>query len=53
MNKASKPEAPKVNGEMGLEDLPPIEDLAISLPAKETLKIGVIYNIVIELGKYF
>ncbi|KOB77340.1 H/ACA ribonucleoprotein complex non-core subunit NAF1 [Operophtera brumata] len=41
VNKASKPEAPKVNGEMGLEDLPPIEDLAISLPAKETLKIGV------------
>lgn len=48
-NKNSKPEVLKVNGELGLDDLPPIEDLAISLPAQETTKIGTISSIVDRL----
>lgn len=51
-NKA-KSEAPKVNGELGLDDLPPIEDLAISLPAQETTKIGTIASIVDRLGEFY
>ncbi|KAF9788834.1 hypothetical protein SFRURICE_018410 [Spodoptera frugiperda] len=47
--RTGKPEAPKVNGEMGLDDLPPIEDLAISLPAQDTTKIGTIVSIVDRL----
>uniref|UniRef100_A0A2A4JYQ3 H/ACA ribonucleoprotein complex non-core subunit NAF1 n=1 Tax=Heliothis virescens TaxID=7102 RepID=A0A2A4JYQ3_HELVI len=48
-SKTGKPETPKVIGEMGLDDLPPIEDLAISLPAQETTKIGTIASIVDRL----
>ncbi|KAJ8712136.1 hypothetical protein PYW07_004978 [Mythimna separata] len=47
--RSGKPDTPKVNGEMGLDDLPPIEDLAISLPAQETTKIGTIASIVDRL----
>ncbi|KAJ8714888.1 hypothetical protein PYW08_004869 [Mythimna loreyi] len=47
--RAGKPDTPKVNGEMGLDDLPPIEDLAISLPAQETTKMGIIASIVDRL----
>lgn len=43
--------APKVKGEMGLEDLPPIEDLTISVPNKECILMGTIYDIVDRLGK--
>lgn len=52
-SRTGKPETPKVNGEMGLDDLPPIEDLAISLPAQDTTKIGTIASIVDRLGKFF
>ncbi|KPJ14595.1 H/ACA ribonucleoprotein complex non-core subunit NAF1 [Papilio machaon] len=48
-NKPSKVEPIKVHGELGLDDLPPIEDLAISLPAQDTTKIGTILNIVDRL----
>ncbi|CAG9564907.1 unnamed protein product [Danaus chrysippus] len=48
-NRPGKLETPKVHGELGLDDLPPIEDLAISLPAQETIKIGKIASIVDRL----
>ncbi|CAB3230157.1 unnamed protein product [Arctia plantaginis] len=48
-SRTAKPEVPKVNGELGLDDLPPIEDLAISLPAQETVKIGNIVSLVDRL----
>lgn len=51
--RSGKIEPPKVHGELGLDDLPPIEDLAISLPAQETTKIGTITSIVDRLGKDF
>lgn len=47
--KPEKAEPLKVHGELGLDDLPPIEDLAISLPAQETTKIGTIASIVDRL----
>ncbi|CAH4030191.1 H/ACA ribonucleoprotein complex non-core subunit NAF1 [Pieris brassicae] len=40
---------PKVPGEIGLDELPPIEDLTISIPAQETTKIGKICSIVDRL----
>ncbi|XP_075980190.1 uncharacterized protein LOC142979247 [Anticarsia gemmatalis] len=45
----AKPEPPKVTGELSLDDLPPIEDLAISLPAQDTTKIGTIASVVDRL----
>ncbi|CAH0720478.1 unnamed protein product, partial [Brenthis ino] len=48
-SRSGKIEPPKVHGELGLDDLPPIEDLAISLPAQETAKIGTITSIVDRL----
>ncbi|XP_068617740.1 H/ACA ribonucleoprotein complex non-core subunit NAF1 [Battus philenor] len=48
-NKPGKVEPIKVHGELGLDDLPPIEDLAISLPSQETTKIGTIISIVDRL----
>lgn len=47
--RAEKAEPPRVQGELGLDDLPPIEDLAISLPAQEMTKIGTIASIVDRL----
>ncbi|KAL0870956.1 hypothetical protein ABMA27_004779 [Loxostege sticticalis] len=49
VNRTEKPEIPRVQGELELDDLPPIEDLAISLPAQETTKIGTIASIVDRL----
>ncbi|XP_059057720.1 H/ACA ribonucleoprotein complex non-core subunit NAF1 [Achroia grisella] len=49
VNRNEKPEPPRVQGELALDDLPPIEDLAISLPAQETTKIGTIASIVDRL----
>ncbi|XP_038222496.1 H/ACA ribonucleoprotein complex non-core subunit NAF1 [Zerene cesonia] len=46
---AEKIVQPKVHGELDLDDLPPIEDLTISLPAQETTKIGKIFSIVDRL----
>ncbi|XP_023936254.2 H/ACA ribonucleoprotein complex non-core subunit NAF1 [Bicyclus anynana] len=48
-SKSSKLEPPKVHGELSLDELPPIEDLAISLPPQETVKIGVVASIVDRL----
>ncbi|CAG4987329.1 unnamed protein product [Parnassius apollo] len=48
-DKTGKVEPIKALGELGLDDLPPIEDLAISLPSQETTKIGVITSIVDRL----
>ncbi|XP_047992708.1 H/ACA ribonucleoprotein complex non-core subunit NAF1 [Leguminivora glycinivorella] len=47
--RAEKAEPPRVQGELGFDDLPPIEDLAISLPAQEMTKIGTIASIVDRL----
>ncbi|CAH2043260.1 unnamed protein product, partial [Iphiclides podalirius] len=47
--KIGKVEPIKVHGELGLDDLPPIEDLVISLDSKDTTKIGVITSIVDRL----
>lgn len=52
-NQAEKLVSPKVPGEIGLDELPPIEDLTLSIPAKETTKIGKIYSIIDRLGKHF
>lgn len=46
-----RPEGPKVKGELGLYDLPPIEDLHISVPHEECKPIGVIRSVVEPLGK--
>lgn len=45
-------EGPKVKGELGILDLPPIEDLHISVPEEECKAIGVIKSVVEPLGKY-
>ncbi|CAH0589225.1 unnamed protein product [Chrysodeixis includens] len=47
-NRISRLEIPKKTSELD-QDLPPIEDLAISLPAQETTKIGTIASIVDRL----
>ncbi|KAL4710910.1 hypothetical protein ACJJTC_002540 [Scirpophaga incertulas] len=47
--RSTKPEPPKVPGELGLDDLPPIEDLAISLPPQEITAIGTVASIVDRL----
>jgi H/ACA ribonucleoprotein complex non-core subunit NAF1 len=46
-----KRDPPKVKGEMLLSDLPPIEDLQITVDEKECLEIGRISTIVEELGE--
>lgn len=46
-----KREPPKVKGEMLLDELPPIEDLQISVDEKECLEIGKVMSIVEQLGK--
>lgn len=41
----------KVPGELGIEDLPPIEDLHITVPEVECVLLGKISSIVDQLGK--
>ncbi|CAL8126590.1 unnamed protein product [Orchesella dallaii] len=41
-----KPEVPKAKGELDLKDLPPIEDLHISVPHDDCKPIGVIKSVV-------
>lgn len=48
-NRSSRPFL-KVKGELGLEDLPPIEDLKISVPRQDCEALGSVYNIVDKLG---
>lgn len=43
----------KAIGELGIEDLPPIEDLHITMPEKECNLLGKITSIVDQLGKPF
>ena len=47
--KKKKREAIRVKGEFLLEDLPPIEDLLISVPEHESIELGVISGIVDQL----
>lgn len=39
-------------GELTLDDLPPIEQLQISVPETECVQIGTISSIVEQLGEY-
>lgn len=39
-------------GELLLEDLPPIEDLYISVPEEQAHPIGTVFSIVEQQGKY-
>lgn len=52
LNATKKPKIlPKTRGELLPEDLPPIEDLKISVPESECLEVGKVLNIVGNLGK--
>ena len=42
----------KAKGEFGIEDLPPIEDLKITVPEDECIELGKIISIVSQLGKF-
>lgn len=41
----------KAKGELGINDLPPIEDLHISVPEAECVPLGKIFSIVEQLGE--
>lgn len=43
----------KVKGELTIEDLPPIQDLQISVDERECVEIGVVTTIVEQLGNKF
>lgn len=42
----------KARGELGIDDLPPIEDLKITVPEEECVRMGKIFSVVEQLGKY-
>ena len=42
----------RTRGEILIEDLPPIQDLHISVPAEECIELGKISSIVDQLGMY-
>lgn len=49
-----QPQGPmKVKGEFGIEDLPPIEELTITVPESECIQLGTVSGIVETLGKIF
>jgi hypothetical protein len=48
--KPKKKDPMKTRGEILIEDLPPIQDLQISVPAEECMELGKISNIVDQLG---
>jgi hypothetical protein len=50
-NKKKKKEALKVKGELSIDDLPPIQDLQITVDERECMEIGVITTIVDQLGE--
>lgn len=51
-NAAPKKSGPlKVKGEMLIDDLPPIEDLTITVPETECLQIGKVFSMVDQLGR--
>jgi len=47
----SKSDPPRVKGEMEFSDLPPIEDLHITVPHEKCLPLGIIKSVVDPLGK--
>lgn len=51
VNKKKKREPLKVKGELTIDDLPPIQDLQITVDERECIEIGVITTIVDQLGK--
>lgn len=42
----------KAKGELGMADLPPIQDLTISVPESECIHLGAVSGIVDTLGNY-
>lgn len=50
-NKKKRREPLKVKGEMSIDELPPIDDLQITVDERECTEIGVITTIVDQLGK--
>ena len=49
-SKKKKREPLKVKGEMTIDDLPPIQDLQITVDMRDCMEIGVITTIVDQLG---
>uniref|UniRef100_A0A0A1X898 H/ACA ribonucleoprotein complex non-core subunit NAF1 n=1 Tax=Zeugodacus cucurbitae TaxID=28588 RepID=A0A0A1X898_ZEUCU len=47
--KGGRRQPPRVRGEMLLADLPPIQDLQISVPAEECIELGRVHSIVDQL----
>ncbi|XP_036222279.2 H/ACA ribonucleoprotein complex non-core subunit NAF1 isoform X2 [Bactrocera oleae] len=47
--KRGRRQPPRVRGEMLLDDLPPIQDLQISVPAEECIELGRVHSIVDQL----
>lgn len=53
-NCSSAPTGPiKAKGELGIEDLPPIEELTITVSENDCIKLGAVSGIVDTLGKLF
>jgi hypothetical protein len=50
--KPKKKDPMKTRGEIFIEDLPPIQDLHISVHAEECMELGKISSIVDQLGMY-
>lgn len=48
--KAKKKDPMRTRGEILIEDLPPIQDLHISVPAEQCMELGKISSIVDQLG---
>lgn len=51
VNKKKKREPLKVKGELTIDDLPPIQDLQITVDERECIEIGVVTTIVDQLGE--
>ena len=51
VNKKKKREPLKVKGELTIDDLPPIQDLQITVDERDFMEMGVITTIVDQLGK--
>lgn len=50
--KPKKKDPMRTRGEIFIEDLPPIQDLHISVPSEECMELGKISSIVDQLGMY-
>lgn len=50
MKKRSK--APHTKGELSVDDLPPIEDLTITVEESKCKPVGSVFNIVDTMGMY-